>query len=106
MNGGLPNGVENPYIKSATGAGRLIQLDLSYTLNRFYDRYQIPLFIVENGFGAVDTVEEDGSIHDPERIQYLKSHIEALRKSNKLRWCGFNWLYAVGNHRYRFIHNR
>lgn len=47
----------------------------------FYDRYQIPLFIVENGFGAVDTLEEDGKVHDPERIQYLRSHIEALKKA-------------------------
>lgn len=56
---------------------------LRYTLNRFYDRYQIPLFIVENGFGAVDTLEEDGKVHDPERIQYLKSHIEALKKRSR-----------------------
>ncbi|MCI4170983.1 family 1 glycosylhydrolase, partial [Bacillus spizizenii] len=54
---------------------------LRYSLNRFYDRYQIPLFIVVNGFGAVDTLEEDGKIHDPERILYLKSHIEALEKA-------------------------
>jgi len=39
------------------------------------------LFIVENGFGAIDTVEEDGAIHDQGRIQYLKSHIEALEKA-------------------------
>jgi len=50
-------------------------------LNRLYDRYQIPLFIVENGFGAIDTIEVDGSIHDKERIEYLKAHIEALEKA-------------------------
>lgn len=60
---------------------------LRYTLNRFYDRYQIPLFIVENGYGAVDTVEEDGSIHDSQRIEYLKSRIEAIRKSRDIRRC-------------------
>ncbi len=60
---------------------------LRYTLNRFYDRYQIPLFIVENGYGAVDTVEEDGSIHDSQRIEYLKSCIEAIRKSRDIRRC-------------------
>ena len=81
VNGGLPNGVENPYIKSSDWGWAIDPTGLRYTLNRFYDRYQIPLFIVENGFGAVDTVEEDGSIHDPERIQYLKSHIEALEKA-------------------------
>lgn len=54
---------------------------LRYVLNRFWDRYQIPLFIVENGYGAVDTVEEDGSIHDPERIAYLRNHIQEMIKA-------------------------
>lgn len=81
VNGALRNGVENPYIKSSDWGWAIDPTGLRYTLNRFYDRYQIPLFIVENGFGAIDTISEDGSIHDPERIQYLKSHIEALEKA-------------------------
>lgn len=81
VNGGLPNGVANPYIKSSDWGWSIDPTGLRYTLNRFYDRYQIPLFIVENGFGAIDTVEEDGSIHDASRIEYLKSHIEALEKA-------------------------
>ncbi|MGD6818004.1 6-phospho-beta-glucosidase BglA [Metabacillus sp. 113a] len=81
VNGGLPNGVENPYIKSSDWGWAIDPTGLRYTLNRFYDRYQIPLFIVENGFGAVDTVEADGSIHDDTRIDYLKSHIEAFEKA-------------------------
>lgn len=81
VNGGLPNAVENPYIKSSDWGWAIDPTGLRYTLNRFYDRYQIPLFIVENGFGAIDTIEEDGSIHDPERIDYLKAHIEALEKA-------------------------
>jgi 6-phospho-beta-glucosidase len=43
-----------------------------------YDRYQKPLFIVENGLGAVDRVEEDGSIHDLYRISYMREHIKAM----------------------------
>lgn len=81
VNGGLPNGVENPYIQSSDWGWAIDPTGLRYALNRLYDRYQIPLFIVENGFGAIDTVEEDGSIHDPQRIDYLKSHIEALEKA-------------------------
>ncbi|MCY7714197.1 6-phospho-beta-glucosidase BglA [Bacillus altitudinis] len=81
VNGALPHGVENPYIKSSDWGWSIDPTGLRYTLNRFYDRYQIPLFIVENGFGAIDQVEEDGSIHDPERIQYLASHIQALKKA-------------------------
>ncbi|UYO37303.1 6-phospho-beta-glucosidase BglA [Bacillus zhangzhouensis] len=81
VNGALPHGVDNPYIKSSDWGWSIDPTGLRYTLNRFYDRYQIPLFIVENGFGAIDQVEEDGSIHDPERIQYLASHIKALKKA-------------------------
>lgn len=53
-------------------------LGLRITLNTLYDRYQKPLFIVENGLGANDTVEADGSIHDPYRIDYMRKHIEAM----------------------------
>lgn len=81
VNGGLPNGVENPYISSSDWGWSIDPTGLRYTLNRLYDRYQIPLFIVENGFGAIDTIEEDGDIHDTQRIDYLKSHIEALKKA-------------------------
>lgn len=81
VTGGLPNVVENPYIQSSDWGWAIDPTGLRYALNRLYDRYQIPLFIVENGFGAIDLVEEDGLIHDPQRIAYLKSHIEALEKA-------------------------
>ena len=38
----------------------------------------MPLFVVENGLGAFDTIEEDGSIHDTYRINYLRDHIKAM----------------------------
>ena len=44
-----------------------------------YDRYQKPLFVVENGLGAVDKLEADGTVHDPYRIDYLRAHLETLR---------------------------
>ncbi|WP_453992067.1 6-phospho-beta-glucosidase BglA [Bacillus nitroreducens] len=81
VNGAVPNSVNNPYIKSSDWGWGIDPTGLRYTLNRLYDRYQIPLFIVENGFGAVDKVEEDGSIHDPERIAYLRGHIEAVEQA-------------------------
>lgn len=80
-NGGLPHGVENPYIKSSDWGWAIDPTGLRYTLNRFYDRYQLPMFIVENGFGAIDHIEEDGSIHDEARISYLRSHIAALEEA-------------------------
>ena len=53
------------------------------TLNQVYDRYQLPVFIAENGLGAKDVVEEDGSIHDPYRIDYLKAHVEQMKEAVK-----------------------
>lgn len=50
-------------------------------LNQLYDRYQKPLFIAENGLGAVDTVNPDGSIDDDYRIEYLRLHIEQMREA-------------------------
>lgn len=80
VNGGLPNGVENPYIQSTDWGWAIDPEGLRFTLNRLYDRYQVPLFIVENGFGAIDALE-DGVVHDAERIDYLTKHIEAVEKA-------------------------
>ena len=46
-----------------------------------YDRYQMPLMIVENGLGAHDTLEDDGSIHDPYHVDYMKAHIEKMKEA-------------------------
>ena len=43
------------------------------------DRYNVPIFIVENGLGAHDVLEADGSVHDPYRIDYLRAHIQAMK---------------------------
>ena len=48
-------------------------------MNRLYNRYHKPLFIVENSLGAQDVVEEDGSIHDPYRIDYLRENIQSMK---------------------------
>lgn len=71
--------VKNPYLDSSEWGWQIDPLGLRITINSLYDRYQKPLFIVENGLGASDTVEEDGSIHDPYRIDFMRSHIEAMR---------------------------
>ncbi|MGG5315523.1 6-phospho-beta-glucosidase [Enterococcus sp. AZ072] len=81
VNGGLSNSVANPYIESSDWGWAIDPEGLRYTMNRLYDRYQLPLFIVENGFGAIDQLEEDQSIHDQDRIDYLTKHIEALKKA-------------------------
>ena len=53
-------------------------MGLRITLNKLYDRYQLPLFVAENGLGAFDQLE-DGTVHDAYRIEYLKNHVEAMR---------------------------
>lgn len=54
---------------------------LRYSLVTLYERYEVPLFIVENGFGAIDVLEKDGSCHDDYRIAYLRAHIEEMKKA-------------------------
>ncbi len=70
--------VVNPYLKSSDWGWMIDPLGLRITMNELYDRYRKPLFIVENGLGARDTIEEDGSIQDDYRIKYLKEHIQAM----------------------------
>jgi 6-phospho-beta-glucosidase len=75
----LPNGVKNPYLSASDWGWQIDPVGLRYTLNTLSDRYQLPLFIVENGFGAVDVVTDDGAVRDADRIDYLRAHIEAMR---------------------------
>jgi 6-phospho-beta-glucosidase len=70
---------KNPYLKASDWGWPIDPLGLRYSLNWFTDRYHLPMMIVENGLGAYDKVEADGSINDDYRINYLKSHIEAMR---------------------------
>lgn len=72
--------VDNPYVKSSDWGWAIDPKGLRYSLNWLYDRYQLPLFIVENGLGAYDKKGDDGVIHDTYRIEYLKSHIEAMKE--------------------------
>ena len=76
--------LKNPYLKASEWGWQIDPLGLRITMNQLYDRYQKPLFIVENGLGAVDEVEEDGSIHDTYRMEYLKAHIEAMKDAVRL----------------------
>ena len=73
--------VKNPYLKVSEWGWAIDPVGLRVTLNTIYDRYEKPMFIVENGLGAVDTVEPDGSIHDSYRIDYLRAHIEEMEKA-------------------------
>lgn len=69
--------VLNPYVSASDWGWQIDPVGLRYTLNIVYERYNLPLFIVENGFGAYDKLE-DGKIHDPYRIDYLQKHIDQM----------------------------
>ena len=71
--------LKNPYLKASDWGWQIDPLGLRITLNELYDRYQKPLFIVENGLGAVDTPDENGVIDDQYRIDYLRAHIQAMK---------------------------
>ena len=73
--------IKNQYVKASEWGWQIDPIGLRYSLNWFTDRYKVPLFIVENGFGAYDTLEADGSIHDPYRVEYLQHHISEMKKA-------------------------
>ena len=56
---------------------------LRILLNEFYDRYQKPIYITENGVGYYDKLEEDGHIHDPYRIDFYRAHIAQMKEAIK-----------------------
>lgn len=72
---------DNPYILRTKWGWPIDAKGLRYTLNWLYDRYQLPTFIVENGFGAIDVLEDNNQVHDQYRINYLKEHIEQMKKA-------------------------
>lgn len=71
--------IENPYLESSEWGWQIDPLGLRITLNSLYDRYHKPLFIVENGLGAIDKLDENAEIHDSYRIDYLREHIKAMK---------------------------
>lgn len=81
VSGNFMGGIKNTYLETSDWGWQIDPIGLRWTLNDFYDRYQLPLFIVENGLGAYDKVEEDGSIHDDYRIDYLQKHIEQMKEA-------------------------
>lgn len=73
--------LRNPYLEASQWGWQIDPLGLRITMNALYDRYQKPLFIVENGLGAVDTPDENGFIDDQYRIDYLRAHIQAMEEA-------------------------
>ncbi len=78
VSGNFAAGTKNPYLQYSDWGWAFDPTGLQYSLEMIYDRYNLPIMVVENGLGAFDTVEADGSIHDDYRINYFKPHIDAM----------------------------
>lgn len=73
-------GTPNPLCSEKTPWGWAVDpLGLRYCMNELYDCYQKPVFVVENGIGAIDEIEPDGSCHDIYRMEYLAKHLQAMK---------------------------
>lgn len=81
VGGNTTRGIRNEYLKYSDWGWAYDPTGLTYYLELINDRYNIPIMIVENGIGAIDVVEKDGSIHDFYRIKYLREHIKAMKEA-------------------------
>ena len=107
-------GAANPYLKKSEWGWAFDPDGLRWVLNEIYGRYHIPLFIAENGLGAIDEVSEDGKVHDPYRIEYLRKHIEQIQLAitdgaEMMGYCPWSAIDLISTHegmvkRYGFIY--
>lgn len=74
-------GEDNPYLSTTPWGWQIDPKGFRYTLNELYDRYQKPLFPVENGIGCVDVFTEDQTVHDDYRVDYIRNHIQAMKEA-------------------------
>ncbi|EOH68540.1 hypothetical protein UAG_01672 [Enterococcus faecium ATCC 8459 = NRRL B-2354] len=79
--GNVFDSVKNPYLPSSEWGWQIDPLGLRIILIELYDRYQKPLFVVENGLGANDIPDENGYVEDDYRIEYMADHIKEIRNA-------------------------
>lgn len=77
----LLKSAKNPYLEMEPWGRHLDPIGLRITMNEIYDRYQKPLFVVENGLGALDEPDKNGYVEDDYRIDYLRNHIREMKKA-------------------------
>ena len=79
--GNFSHGLKNKYLEETPWGWQIDPVGLRISLNELWDRYQVPLFIVENGIGMLEAPDSDGKIHDDYRIDYLRAHIEQMQEA-------------------------
>lgn len=81
VDGSNGHSVTNPYLEASDWGWQIDPVGLRYSLAALYERYELPVFIVENGLGAVDHLETDNTCNDDYRINYLAAHIHEMKKA-------------------------
>jgi 6-phospho-beta-glucosidase len=81
--GNVFGSIENPYLEKSEWGWTIDPKGFRITMNQLHDRYQKPLFVVENGLGAQDVPNENGEIPDDYRIDYLRKHVEQMKEAVK-----------------------
>ena len=80
VKGNMTGSIKNPYLDASEWGWQIDPVGFKRALHELYDRYQLPLLVIENGLGAQDKLEADGTIHDPYRVDYMKRHITAMKE--------------------------
>lgn len=79
--GNMSTSYKNPYLQASNWGWQIDPVGLRIALNELFDRYQVPIFIVENGLGCRDEMDAQGHIHDEGRIAYLRAHLQEVEKA-------------------------
>lgn len=111
---GVYRGVPNPHLKSNDFGWEIDPTGFRVTLREIYDRYRLPLLVTENGLGAYDTLEDDGTVHDGYRVDYLAEHIRQMQLAagdgvDVLGYCPWSAIDLISTHqgaskRYGFVY--
>ena len=111
---GVYRPAENEYVGKTQYGWVVDPVGFRYTLRKTYERYRLPILITENGIGAPDTLEEDGSIHDAYRIDFIREHLHQMKLAitdgvDMLGYCPWAAIDVVSTHqgyrkRYGFIY--
>lgn len=111
---GMFRAVKNPNLTTTEFGWEIDPVGFRATMREIYSRYRLPLIVTENGLGAYDKLEEDGTVHDPYRINYLRQHIVQLQLAisdgvEMMGYCPWSAIDLISTHegvvkRYGFIY--
>lgn len=111
---GIYRGFRNPNLLTTEFGWEIDPDGFRATIREMYSRYRLPMVVTENGLGAYDTLTEDGKVHDPYRIEYLRRHIEQLQLAisdgcEMMGYCPWSAIDLISTHegmkkRYGFIY--